>query len=177
MGKQETNRPSWPEYFMGIAEWTAKRSTCDRANVGSVIVKDNRQIAAGYNGAISGQPHCDEAGHLLVNGRCLRSNHSELNALISAARLGISVVGGTIYATHFPCWACFKALLAAGITHIRFKEMKMGGINKAVYDAMFACRGQVEIAGMDGLSWFHYTPRFENDELVELTTGNTGKAN
>ena len=44
-------RPSWDEYFMEMAELTAKRSTCMRRHVGAVIVKDRHAIATGYNGA------------------------------------------------------------------------------------------------------------------------------
>lgn len=47
-------RPSWDEYFMEMAELTAKRSTCMRRHVGAVIVKDRHAIATGYNGAPSG---------------------------------------------------------------------------------------------------------------------------
>ena len=48
------NRPSWDQYFMEMAELTAKRSTCMRRNVGAVIVKDKHAIATGYNGAPRG---------------------------------------------------------------------------------------------------------------------------
>ena len=44
-------RPTWDEYFMEMAELTAKRSTCMRRSVGAVIVKDRHAIATGYNGA------------------------------------------------------------------------------------------------------------------------------
>ena len=59
------NRPSWDEYFMEMAELTAKRSTCMRRNVGAVIVKDKRAIATGYNGAPMGIAHCEEKGGCL----------------------------------------------------------------------------------------------------------------
>ena len=59
------NRPSWDEYFMQMAELTAKRSTCLRRNVGAIIVKDKHIIATGYNGAPKGLPHCEELGGCL----------------------------------------------------------------------------------------------------------------
>ena len=59
-------RKSWNEYFMDLALNVATRSTCDRAFVGCVLVNsDNRIVSTGYNGAISGNPHCDEVGHTL----------------------------------------------------------------------------------------------------------------
>ena len=53
-------RPSWDEYFMEIAEIVKTRSTCMRRQIGAVIVKDNRIITTGYNGAPSGCRHCTE---------------------------------------------------------------------------------------------------------------------
>ncbi|NOQ95819.1 MAG: cytidine deaminase, partial [Desulfobacterales bacterium] len=57
-------RPSWPEYFMSIAQLVATRSTCLRRKVGAVLVKDKRVIATGYNGAPTGVKHCEETGCL-----------------------------------------------------------------------------------------------------------------
>ena len=55
-------RKSWDEYFMEIAEIVKTRSTCPRRQVGAVIVKDNRIITTGYNGAPSGLRHCTDIG-------------------------------------------------------------------------------------------------------------------
>ena len=55
-------RKSWDEYFMEIAEIVKTRSTCLRRQVGAVIVKDNRIITTGYNGAPSGLRHCTDIG-------------------------------------------------------------------------------------------------------------------
>ena len=51
------------EYFLKIAEATSKRSTCNRAMVGAIAVKDNRIIATGYNGSPKGWIHCDDKYH------------------------------------------------------------------------------------------------------------------
>jgi dCMP deaminase len=51
-------RPSWNTYFMEMAELVSTRSTCDRKHCGTVIVRDNRVLATGYNGALAGQPSC-----------------------------------------------------------------------------------------------------------------------
>ena len=66
----------------------------------------------------AGQPHCDEVGHLMVEGHCVRTIHAETNAIIQAALHGVSTRGATCYVTHFPCINCTKALINAGITRL-----------------------------------------------------------
>ena len=84
-------RPSWNEYFMGIAELTAQRSTCIRRQVGAVIVQDRHMVATGYNGAPRGIPHCEELGGCLrqklnipsgERHELCRALHAEQNAII-----------------------------------------------------------------------------------------------
>lgn len=116
-----TDRLSWQDYFMANAELISKRSTCDRAFVGAVLVKDNRIIATGYNGGVSETDNCNEAGHKMEDGHCIRTVHAEMNALIQCAKEGISTKGTEIYVTHFPCINCTKALLQAGIKKITYK--------------------------------------------------------
>ena len=113
-------RPSWDEYFMGIAFAVAQRSTCDRAHVGSIIVRNKRILTTGYNGSPRGLPHCYEVGHLMINNHCVRTLHAEQNAIIQAALHGVSVEGGTIYVTHQPCLTCAKMIINAGLTHVIF---------------------------------------------------------
>lgn len=115
-------RPSWDEYFMQQCDLVASRSTCDRKHVGSVIVKDKRVIATGYNGSVPGEDHCDDAGHQIVNGHCIRTIHSELNALLQAARFGTAVDGATLYCNTKPCLGCMKAIVAAGIREIVYRD-------------------------------------------------------
>ncbi|WP_025642507.1 deoxycytidylate deaminase [Schnuerera ultunensis] len=119
MGKRKT----WNEYFMQIAEIVATRSTCDRAEVGCLIVNDdNRIVSTGYNGSISGNPHCDDVGHTMRDGHCIATIHAEMNALLYCAREGISVKDCKIYVTHFPCLNCTKALIQAGIKKFFYKH-------------------------------------------------------
>lgn len=94
------SRQSWDYYFMTIAKDVAARSTCPRAAVGAVIVKDNHILTTGYNGAPTDEPHCTDAGCLMVNGHCERTVHAETNAVAQAARFGVSVDGATMY-----CWS------------------------------------------------------------------------
>ncbi len=111
-------RPSWDEYFMDIAFTVATRSTCDRAHVGAVLVRDRRILATGYNGAPAGLPHCDEAGHLMIDGHCVRTLHAEQNAIIQAALHGINTEGATAYVTHQPCLTCAKMIINAGVRRV-----------------------------------------------------------
>ena len=59
---KNSNRPSWDEYFLEIANLVAKRSTCLRRQYGAVIVKDNIIVSTGYNGAARGEPNCIDTG-------------------------------------------------------------------------------------------------------------------
>jgi len=112
------DRPSWNEYFMNIAHEVANRSTCERAQVGAVIVKDKRILTTGYNGSPRGLPHCTEVGCLMENGHCIRTLHAEQNAIIQAALHGVTTSGATIYVTHQPCFLCAKTIINAGINEI-----------------------------------------------------------
>ncbi len=111
-------RPSWDEYFIKIAIAVAERSTCNRAHVGAVLVKDKRILTTGFNGSPSGLPHCDEVGHLLIEDHCVRTIHAETNAIIQAALHGVSTKDATCYVTHFPCINCAKTLINAGVTRV-----------------------------------------------------------
>ena len=111
-------RPTWDEYFMDVAFVVAQRSTCDRAHVGAVLVRERRILTTGYNGAPAGLPHCDEVGHLMVAGHCVRTLHAEQNAVIQAALHGISTQGATAYVTHQPCLTCSKMLINAGVERV-----------------------------------------------------------
>jgi dCMP deaminase len=115
-------RVSWDEYFMRIAREVASRSTCDRKHVGAVIVRDKSILATGYNGSIRGLPHCDEEGHLMQDGHCVRTIHAETNAIIHAARHGVRIEHATIYVTASPCWGCFRMIANAGLVRIVFGE-------------------------------------------------------
>ena len=115
-------RASWDEYFMNIAREVATRATCNRKHVGAVIVRERSILATGYNGSIGGLPHCDEEGHLMEDGHCIRTIHAEANAVIQAARNGVRIDGGMIYVTASPCFGCFKMIANAGIRRIVYGE-------------------------------------------------------
>ena len=115
-------RPTWDSYFMKIAEDVALRSTCDRAMVGAVLVKDKHIISTGYNGSPAGLEHCDDVGHLMVDGHCVRTVHAEVNAIIQAAVFGLATRDAVCYVTHFPCLNCTKTLINARISKLIYKN-------------------------------------------------------
>lgn len=115
-------RINWDDYF-GIQSYlVSRRSTCQRLMVGSVIVRDRRIIATGYNGSVSGEVHCCDEGCYIQDGHCLRTIHAEANALLQCAKFGVSTDGADIYVTHFPCLNCTKQLIQAGIKTIYYLE-------------------------------------------------------
>jgi len=115
-------RVSWGTYFMNIAKEVATRSTCDRKYVGAVIVREKTILSTGYNGSIKGLPHCDEAGHEMVDDHCIRTTHAEANAIVQAAKNGVEINKSDIYVTASPCYNCFKLIANAGIKTIYYGE-------------------------------------------------------
>lgn len=115
-------RVSWDEYFMNIAREVSTRATCDRKHVGAVIVRDKILLATGYNGSLRGLPHCDEVGHLMEEGHCVRTVHAEANAIVQAARNGVRLDGACIYVTASPCWSCFRLVVNTGLVRVVFGE-------------------------------------------------------
>lgn len=123
-------RPSYDQYFMEIAVIVATRSTCLRRQVGAIIVKDNHMLSTGYNGPPKGLKHCDIAGCLRTamdikrgeRHELCRGLHAEQNAIIQAAVFGVSIKGGTIYSTYFPCSVCAKMLINAELHKVVYAE-------------------------------------------------------
>lgn len=117
-------RLDWDKYFINIAQVVARRSTCPRAQVGAVIVKDHRIISTGYNGAPAREPHCEDIGCIIENDHCQRAIHAETNAVAAAARFGLAVDEATLYywdsqcRTANSCVKCLQVMTAAGITRV-----------------------------------------------------------
>ena len=123
----------WDKRFMEMAILVASWSSCyqDNRHVGAIITKNKRILTTGYNGASSNIKSCVEKG------KCLRKElnipsgtrqeicyavHAEQNAIIQAAKLGVSVDGATLYCTHQPCSICAKMIINSGIKRVIFKE-------------------------------------------------------
>lgn len=123
------------EWLMDYAFLTAKMSTCARIKVGAVITKGARIISTGYNGSAPGREHCEDyfanrfktlkSWNLTeifkdIHHRWALENeiHAEINAILFAAKEGVSVYGAEIYITHRPCIICSKFIVQAGIKKV-----------------------------------------------------------
>ncbi|MEG1613265.1 MAG: dCMP deaminase family protein [Clostridia bacterium] len=123
----------WDKRFMDMAEVVSTWSSCFRCNrqVGAVITKNKRILTTGYNGAPAGVTSCVEKGECLRDQLKIASGtraeicyavHAEQNAIIQAAKLGVSVDGATLYCTHQPCVICAKMIVNSGISKVIFKN-------------------------------------------------------
>jgi dCMP deaminase len=139
-------RISKDDYYLGIAKEVARRSTCFRRSIGALIVRDDQIISTGYVGA----PRKTKSSH--EHGFCLRdrlgiphgeryelcrSVHAEQNAIINAARAGVSLLGGNMYIygtvtgeekaiNAFPCFICKKMIINAGLDRIVCSTVRGG---------------------------------------------------
>ena len=127
------NQYKWDKRFMDLAKSVAQWSSCVRNNrqVGAVIVKNKRILTTGYNGAPAGVKSCRDRGFCLRDKLNIESGtraevcyaiHAEQNAVVQAAKLGVSVEGATIYITHQPCSVCTRILINAGISRIVYQN-------------------------------------------------------
>ena len=127
------NNEKWDKRFMDVAELVATWSSCFQENrqIGSVIAKNKRILTTGYNGASSGIESCKDRGNCMRRDLGIPSGtrhemcyatHAEQNAIIQAARLGISIEGATLYCTHQPCIICAKMIINSGIRRIVYKH-------------------------------------------------------
>ncbi len=123
----------WDRRFMELAKTIGSWTSCYQENrrIGAVIVKNKRILTTGYNGAPAGVTSCVERGE------CMRRNlnipsgtrqeicyaiHAEQNAIIQAAKLGVSIEGATLYCTHQPCVICAKMIVNSGISRVIYGE-------------------------------------------------------
>jgi len=122
----------WDKRFMEMAQVIATWASCYQAErkIGAVIVKDKRIMTTGYNGAPAGVRTCVERGECLRRRLNIPSGthhelcyavHAEQNAIIQAARLGVSIAGATLYCTHQPCVLCAKMIVNAGILRVVYR--------------------------------------------------------
>lgn len=123
----------WDHRFMEMAQLVSTWASCyqEERKVGAVIVKDKRVMTTGYNGAPAGVSTCVERGECLRKKLGIPSGtrhemcyavHAEQNAIIQAAKLGVSIDGATLYCTHQPCSVCAKMIINAGIRRVVYQE-------------------------------------------------------
>ena len=123
----------WDHRFMALTREIATWSSCfaPGRQIGCVIVKDKRIMTTGYNGAPQGMKTCVEKGECLRRKKNIASGtraeicyaaHAEQNAIIQAAKLGISIDGATLYCTHQPCSMCAKMIINSGIRRVVYEN-------------------------------------------------------
>ena len=136
--KSTTKRVSKDDYYLGIAREVGRRSTCWRRVIGAIIVRDDQIISTGYVGAPRKTKDSFEHGiclrdqlHIPHGQRyeLCRSVHAEQNAIINAARAGVSLLGGDMYIfgaafgseeriNALPCFICKKMIINAGLDRV-----------------------------------------------------------
>ena len=147
----------WDHRFIEMVNLVAQWSSCFQENrkIGAVIVKNKRVLTTGYNGAPANTLSCVEKGECLRRKLNIPSGtrhelcyaiHAEQNAIIQAARLGVSIDGGTLYCTHQPCAVCAKMIVNAGIVRVVYEHgypdefavqmMKEGGVELCRFGEM-----------------------------------------
>lgn len=113
-------RPTRDEMLMSMAIVAGTRGTCSRMYVGAIIARDGRAFSQGYNGAPAGMPHCNHTLDEQPGNGCTRTVHAEANAIVWAARYGVSTDGTEMYTTHMPCLVCAHLIINAGIMRVVF---------------------------------------------------------
>jgi dCMP deaminase len=116
-------RPSWDEYFLGIAGAVSRRSSCPRAHVGAVFVDpvNKRILATGYNGAPAGEPDCYDEDCIMRDGHCVRAKHAEINAIEWARDNGVNLRGAICYCELSPCNICVYEMFREGIAGFHWR--------------------------------------------------------
>ncbi len=156
-------RQSWDKYFMTMAHHAATRSTCLRRHVGAVAVSPQKRVlGTGYNGALPGVKHCEEAGCIrqklgIPSGQrqeMCRAQHAEANVCNFAARHGLALEGATMYVTAQPCTTCVKAMVTCGIAKVIFDSD---------YPDQLACELAAE-AGMELIRYADLVPQTAAEE-------------
>lgn len=133
-----SKRPTKDEYYLNIAREVSLKSTCFRRAIGAIIIRDDQIISTGYAGAPRKTKDSLEHGFCLRDKlniphgqryELCRSVHAEQNAIINAARAGVSLLGGDMYLygsipgknrpiNAFPCFICKKMIINAGLKRV-----------------------------------------------------------
>ena len=123
----------WDARFMEMTRLVSNWSSCYKSNrqVGAVVVRDKRILTTGYNGAPAGVESCKERGECLREKLGIASGtrqemcyavHAEQNAIIQAAKLGVTLQGATLYCTHQPCSMCSRMIINSGIVRVVYEQ-------------------------------------------------------
>ncbi|MBO4534544.1 MAG: cytidine/deoxycytidylate deaminase family protein [Clostridia bacterium] len=123
----------WDERFIKLTKQVATWSSCFKTDrqVGAIITRDKRILTTGYNGAPAGLVSCKDKGECMrvklgipsgTRHELCYAVHAEQNAIIQAAKQGISLEGATLYCTHQPCSICAKMIINSGVKRVVFSE-------------------------------------------------------
>lgn len=119
--------------FLNIADEIAKFSKCASKKVGCVIVKNKRIVSSGCNGTPPEAINCNELFDFrMMSDESYRATHhkfsesmechAEENAILIAARNGISIENSTFYISMKPCERCLKMIAALGVKKIFYRN-------------------------------------------------------
>jgi dCMP deaminase len=150
---QVVKRPQKFEHYLNRAKVAAERGTCIRRRVGAIVVRDDVEVSSGYVGAPRGTENCCDLGKCLrieagipsgQHYELCRSVHAEQNAIVNAARSGISIMDGEMYISsekiegaysredlekpkiYGPCMICKKEIINAGLKAVHMREEGVG---------------------------------------------------
>ena len=112
----------WDQRFLNLAKHISQWSKDPSTKVGCVVVGPDREIrSTGFNGLPRGIEDNDER----LNNREIKYPlicHAEENAIMHAARIGISLKDCTAYVTWPPCTRCARSLVQAGVSAIIYPK-------------------------------------------------------
>lgn len=113
--------------------------TCNRLKTSSSAEKDKKIRGLGYNGSLPGLPHCDDIGHLIIEGHCLRTRHGERNLIDNTEDENLKGARIRIIAT--PCLNCVKDLVAKEVGEIFFTGSYTNSLGKEYIDSICRDKG------------------------------------
>lgn len=120
----------WDEYFMNVALLTSLRSKDPHNQVGACIVKNNRILSCGYNGAPNGfnddifpWDSLGEETNDMLQTKDTFVIHAESNAIDNFYGIKSELAGSTLYVTWFPCNECAKRIAQNKISKVVYARM------------------------------------------------------
>ena len=152
------------EFLSSAQRYANKASGCKKVSVGCIIItKDVTKIPIyGFNKTLPvncrtfGCRRVDLYGEDSKNHRLpsdCRALHSEVDAITHAAWFGLPTYGGTMYVTRYPCEACARAIVNAGIKHVYYgREQEISEETQKIFDA-----GHVKVTHIS--DWYYEDTR------------------
>ena len=141
------NRINRITLYLETARLNSRRATCERGQVGAILIRDKRIIASGYNGPPMGQPHCS---HEVcdVTKACTHAVHAEANLIAYCAKHGVATDKAILVVTTVPCKKCAELIVQSGI-------------NRIVYDSEYRLTEGLDLLLAAGITILKYAPEIE----------------